>query len=241
MIRGKTLDAAIFDKAGERALHGPVPIRSFGVAVDFPPCRKCLGRCKVNVTAVSDLPVYVARSVVANQAQRLPASPRQRRTAREVPLVIDVLALVDPVDLSVFGYGVEVPLLVPAGLLQPAGTPDSSPVSRPSRARQAHRSTTAGQSSGRALRPVLPPLGDCLANRACTRLGSDRDDPASPAAGVGAGRDGRIGCGGAKQVVAAVQLRDAARAWILAHCGEPDLANRNPLRILFERRFGTGS
>ena len=37
----------------------------------------------------------------------------------------------------------------------------------------------------------------------------------------------------------AVQLRDAARAWMLAHCGEPDLANRNPLRDLIERRTGT--
>ena len=173
MIRGKTLDAAIFDQAGERTFHGPVPVRSFGVAVDFPPCRKRLGRCKMNVTGVSDLPVYVARSVVANQAQRFPASPRQRQTAREVPLVIEVLALVDPVGLSVLGYGVEVPLLVPAGLPPATGRPDFSPVSRPSGARPAHRSTTAGQSSDRALRPVLPPRRDCLANRACTRLGSD--------------------------------------------------------------------
>ena len=37
----------------------------------------------------------------------------------------------------------------------------------------------------------------------------------------------------------AVQLRDAARAWMLAHCGEPDLANRNPLRDLIERRTRT--
>ena len=39
----------------------------------------------------------------------------------------------------------------------------------------------------------------------------------------------------------AVQLRDAARAWMLAHCGEPDLANRNPLRDLIERRTSTGT
>ena len=39
----------------------------------------------------------------------------------------------------------------------------------------------------------------------------------------------------------AVALRDAARAWMLAHCGEPDLANRNPLRDLIERRTGTGT
>jgi len=39
----------------------------------------------------------------------------------------------------------------------------------------------------------------------------------------------------------ALQLRDTVRAWMLAHCGEPDLANRNPLRDLIERRTGTGS
>ena len=39
----------------------------------------------------------------------------------------------------------------------------------------------------------------------------------------------------------AVQLRDATRAWMLAHCGEPDLANRNPLRDLIERRTGSGT
>ena len=39
----------------------------------------------------------------------------------------------------------------------------------------------------------------------------------------------------------AVELRDAVRAWMLAHCGEPDLANRNPLRDLIERRTGPGT
>ena len=38
----------------------------------------------------------------------------------------------------------------------------------------------------------------------------------------------------------AVALRDTVRAWMLAHCGEPDLADRNPLRALIERRTGTG-
>jgi len=39
----------------------------------------------------------------------------------------------------------------------------------------------------------------------------------------------------------AIELRDTVRAWMLAHCGEPDLANRNPLRDLIERRTGPGS
>ena len=39
----------------------------------------------------------------------------------------------------------------------------------------------------------------------------------------------------------AVGLRDVVRGWMLAHCGEPDLANRNPLRDLIERRTGTGT
>ena len=38
----------------------------------------------------------------------------------------------------------------------------------------------------------------------------------------------------------AVELRDTVRAWMLAHCGEPDLANRNPLRDLIESRTSTG-
>ena len=38
----------------------------------------------------------------------------------------------------------------------------------------------------------------------------------------------------------AVELRDTVRAWMLAHCGEPDLANRNPLRDLIERRTSSG-
>ena len=74
MIRGKTLDAAIFDQAGERPFHGPVPIRSFGVAVDFPPCRKRLGRCEMNVTGVSDFPVYVVRSVAPEPTFPFPNS-----------------------------------------------------------------------------------------------------------------------------------------------------------------------
>ena len=39
----------------------------------------------------------------------------------------------------------------------------------------------------------------------------------------------------------AVGLRDVVRGWMLAHCGEPDLASRNPLRDLIERRTGTGT
>ena len=39
----------------------------------------------------------------------------------------------------------------------------------------------------------------------------------------------------------AIELRDTVRGWMLAHCGEPDLANRNPLRDLIERRTGPGS
>ena len=34
----------------------------------------------------------------------------------------------------------------------------------------------------------------------------------------------------------AATLRSSVRAWMLAHCGEPDLADRNPLRDLAERR-----
>ena len=39
----------------------------------------------------------------------------------------------------------------------------------------------------------------------------------------------------------AVRLRDTVRGWMLAHCGEPDLADRNPLRDLVERRTGSGN
>ena len=38
----------------------------------------------------------------------------------------------------------------------------------------------------------------------------------------------------------AALFREAVRAWMLAHCGEPDLANRNPLRDLIERHTRTG-
>ena len=51
---------------------------------------------------------------------------------------------------------------------------------------------------------------------------------------------GRSDAGERSRWSRAVQLRDAARAWMLAHCGEPDLANRNPLRDLIERRTGPG-
>ena len=79
MIRGKTLDATIFYQARERSFCGPVPLRSFGVAVDFPPYRKRFGRGTMNVTRVADLSVHVARPVVANQAQRLSAALHQRQ------------------------------------------------------------------------------------------------------------------------------------------------------------------
>ena len=76
----------------------------------------------MNMTGVADLPVYVARPVVANQAQRLPPAPRQRQAARKVQIVIQILPLVDPVDRPVFRYGIEIPLFVPSRFLQPTGT-----------------------------------------------------------------------------------------------------------------------
>ncbi len=121
MIRGKTLHATIFHQARKRSLHGPVSIRSFGVAVDFPPGRECLGRSTMNMTSIADLHVYVTRPVVANQAQRLAAAPRQHQAAREVQMVIQILPLVDPVDRPVFRYGIEIPLFVPSGLCPPTG------------------------------------------------------------------------------------------------------------------------
>ena len=54
----------------------------------------------------------------------------------------------------------------------------------------------------------------------------------------------RVALGGAERVnrlAHHAELRDKVRAWMLAHCGEPDLANRNPLRDLIERRTGTGN
>ena len=39
----------------------------------------------------------------------------------------------------------------------------------------------------------------------------------------------------------AIELRDTVRAWMLANCGEPDLANRNPLRDLIESRTRPGN
>ena len=128
MIRGKTLDATIFDQARERSFRCLVPIRSFRVAVDFPPCRKRLSRGTMNVAGVADLPVYVVRPVVANQAQRFPAAPRQRQAARKVLIVIQVLPLVDPVDRPVVRYSIEIPLLLPPRLFKPTRTGISHPL-----------------------------------------------------------------------------------------------------------------
>ena len=101
MLRRKTLDATILYQARERSFHGPVSIRSLGVAVDSPPCRECLGRGKMNVTGVADLTVHVARPVVANEAQRLRAAPRECQATRKVQMVIQVLPLINPVDRPV--------------------------------------------------------------------------------------------------------------------------------------------
>ena len=122
MLRGKALDTTIFDQARERPFNGSVPICSFGIAVDFLPCHKCLSRRKMNVTSIANLPVYVAAPIVANQTQRLSPAPHQSQATRKVQIVIQVLPLVDLVDRPVFRHGVEIPLPVSARLLQPTGT-----------------------------------------------------------------------------------------------------------------------
>ena len=58
--------------------------------------------------------------------------------------------------------------------------------------------------------------------------------------GVRAQHQGRADAAKRSDWSRAVELRDTVRAWMLAHCGEPDLADRNPLRDLIERRTGPG-
>ena len=72
--------------------------------------------------------------------------------------------------------------------------------------------------------PVRVRIGEPVASR-----------PPAPGLDAAGGSDVADG----SQWSRAVQLRDAVRAWMLAHCGEPDLANRNPLRELIERRTGS--
>ena len=100
--------------------------------------------------------------------------------------------------------------------------------------------------------PVLPPaLESAPAAEPAAESGSAPDDGAQHAAGgasfvgggpsAGAGSEGGPSGGGASGTAQspwprAVQLRNEVRAWMLAHCGEPDLADRNPLRALAERR-----
>ncbi len=121
MLRGKALDATVIYQAGERSLHGPVPIGSHGMAVDFPPCGERLSRGAMYMAGVTDLPVHMARPIVANQAQWLSVAPHQRQATGKVQIVIQVLALVDPADLPVFRYGAEIPLLMAATPFQSAG------------------------------------------------------------------------------------------------------------------------
>ncbi len=185
MICGKTLHATVFDQACERSLHGPVPTRSFGLAVNFPPGRECLGRGAMNMTGVANLPVYVARPVVANQAQRLPATPRQRQAARKVPFVIQILPLVDPVDRPVFRHGIEIPLFVPSRFFQPTGTGIPHPLrSRAMSVEHVVRQQQVSHRSDHGLRPRPAGLPARPENRASTRLCSDRDDPASSTPGT---------------------------------------------------------
>ena len=65
----------------------------------------------------------------------------------------------------------------------------------------------------------------------------DEGEPAGVGAGGGAPEDGASGTAAARSAWSrAVRLHNEVRAWMLAHCGEPDLADRNPLRDLAERR-----
>ena len=71
--------------------------------------------------------------------------------------------------------------------------------------------------------------------------GRDGMNSGGGGASPGNGENGGAPRGGGASGVArsswsrAVRLRDEVRAWMLAHCGEPDLADRNPLRDLAER------
>ena len=80
MLRGQALDAAIFNQAGERPFQGPVSIRRFGVTVDFPARGHRLGRGTVNVTAIPDLAMCVARASALRQTR---TSSRRARKAPE--------------------------------------------------------------------------------------------------------------------------------------------------------------
>ncbi len=67
--------------------------------------------------------------------------------------------------------------------------------------------------------------------------GDGSDHAAGSGSFIGGGPPAGGGSGAARRAwPRAVRLRNEVRAWMLAHCGEPDLADRNPLRALAERR-----
>ena len=69
------------------------------------------------------------------------------------------------------------------------------------------------------------------------RIGERIAPPPATDAGAAGGPEGEVRDDWSRTV----ELRNTVRAWMLANCGEPDLANRNPLRDLVERRTGTGA
>lgn len=92
--------------------------------------------------------------------------------------------------------------------------------------------------------PILPPTLRSVPGGGVGGPGGPAGDPPCPDGGEPAGVEASGGApgGGASGAAArsawsrAARLRNEVRAWMLAHCGEPDLADRNPLRDLAERR-----
>ena len=68
--------------------------------------------------------MYVVRTVVASQAQRLSSllNQRQATRTREIPAVIQVLPEIDPKNRTTRGLSPKVPLPMSAGFIHPTGT-----------------------------------------------------------------------------------------------------------------------
>ena len=110
-----------FGRKRRLRIQSPVLILCFGVSGDFPVRGNRLGRGSMNVTAIPDLSVCVARPIVADQAQRLPSPLNQCQAAGIVLVVVQVLTDVDLVHSTAFGRCGEVPLSMSTGLLPPSG------------------------------------------------------------------------------------------------------------------------
>ena len=92
MRSGQPCHATVVYQAGKCSVQACVSIGCFGITIDSLAGGQGLGRRMMDVASIADVAVNVTGTIVSNKTEWLPSLADQCETAREISLIVQILA-----------------------------------------------------------------------------------------------------------------------------------------------------